>query len=237
MVMLRDVKMSGFGQGLYLSEIVGESTTLGPGKRAVLWVWGCSRGCPGCLASPFNGTPEAPPVAIEVVAEQLLVSANIEGVTFSGGEPFEQAEALTELVRALRRRRPELSFCSYSGFTLAELSCGSPHQHALLAELDLLIDGPFLRERAADLLWRGSSNQQIHFLTDRYHHWRAHVDGPGAGVELRFDDRERISWVGVPPPGFIQAIYSGLRRRGITLHPSQRGDHEPFTETQPLLPK
>lgn len=216
--------MSNFDQQIYVAHVAAECTTLGPGKRAVLWVWGCSRGCAGCLASPFNGAPEVSPVALETVADRLLDSADIEGVTFSGGEPLEQAEGLTALVRLLRRRRPDLSYCSYSGFTLAELSHGTPHQRALLAQLDLLIDGPFLRDRAADLLWRGSSNQQLHFLTDRYRHLRDRVDDRSAGVEIRFDDQERISWIGVPPPGFVQGIYSGLRRRGILLHPSHRGE-------------
>lgn len=215
--------MSGFGQQLYVAHMVGECVTLGPGKRAVLWVWGCSRGCPGCLASLFNGAPETASVSMESVAAGLLESTNIEGITLSGGEPFEQATALTLLVQKLRRKRRELSFCCYSGFTLDELKSGTPDQQALLAELDILIDGPYRREYAADLLWRGSSNQRVHFLTNRYRHWQTRVDEVGVGVEIRFDDHERLSWIGVPPPGFVQAIYSGLRHRGIKIYPSRRG--------------
>ena len=218
---------SGVAYRLRVAHMVDECVTLGPGQRAVLWVWGCSRGCPGCLASPFNGPEGAPtPTDVESLAAALLRSEEIEGITFSGGEPFEQAAGLTELVRRLRAARPELSFCVYSGFTRAELAAGTADQQGLLGELDLLIDGPYRRELAADLLWRGSANQQVHFLTDRYRDWQDRIDGAGAGIEFRFDDRERISWIGVPPPGFVQALYSGLRRRGIRLHPNHHDEED-----------
>jgi organic radical activating enzyme len=96
-----------------------------------------------------------------------LLRPEHEGISFSGGEPFLQASALALLAREVRRSGR--SVVSYSGFTLQELQSGEvPDAAALLSELDILIDGPFVPAQAATLPWRGSSNQQIHFLTDRY---------------------------------------------------------------------
>ena len=82
------------------------------------------------------------------------------GVTFSGGEPFAQAEALLPLARLLKNAGYELA--SYSGYTFEQLMKGNDAQHALLSETDVLIDGPFiLSERSLDLNFRGSRNQRI----------------------------------------------------------------------------
>ena len=83
-----------------------------------------------------------------------------KGVTFSGGEPFAQSEALLPLARLLKEAGYELA--SYSGYTFEQLLTGTVAQQAFLSEIDVLIDGPFiLSERSLDLNFRGSRNQRV----------------------------------------------------------------------------
>ena len=96
--------------------------------------------------------------------KQLLaiVASNplCRGVTFSGGEPFAQAEGFAELAKALKARRYEVA--SYSGYTFEQLLHGTPAQRALLETIDVLIDGPFLQEeKSLEVPFRGSRNQRI----------------------------------------------------------------------------
>lgn len=82
------------------------------------------------------------------------------GVTFSGGEPFAQAEGLSCLGRMLKEAGYEVA--SYTGYTFEQLLEGTMQQKALLETLDVLIDGPFvLEERTLELSFRGSRNQRI----------------------------------------------------------------------------
>ena len=82
------------------------------------------------------------------------------GVTFSGGEPFAQAEGFRELARALKGEGYEVA--SYTGYTFEQLVSGTPEQKALLEEIDVLIDGPFLlAEKSLEISFRGSRNQRI----------------------------------------------------------------------------
>ena len=92
-------------------------------------------------------------------------------MTYLGGEPFAQAEALRTLSRQLRGAG--LSTMCFSGHTLRHLRSSRREDWAgLLAELDLLVDGPYIeRLRQTDRRWIGSSNQQVNFLTDRYSNW------------------------------------------------------------------
>lgn len=91
-----------------------------------------------------------------------MVTSNplCRGVTFSGGEPFAQAEGYLELAKALKERGYEVA--SYSGYTFEQLLNGTPAQRELLRYLDVLIDGPFiLAEKSLEVPFRGSRNQRI----------------------------------------------------------------------------
>ena len=124
----------------------------------------------------------------QALSEMILAEPDIEGVTYSGGEPFEQAEALNLLSRLLRKAG--LSVMAYSGYAYADLCRrADPAVHELLGRLDLLVDGPFEAACAAPLLWRGSRNQQIYFLTDRYRSYAADIDREGVDVEIRIAGR------------------------------------------------
>lgn len=133
---------------LNLMGYVDESEVNGPGKRAVVWMQGCHRHCPECF-NPASWSFEINRLmSVEAIATQILANSNNEGVTFSGGEPFWQAPALADLARRLKAAG--LSVMSFSGFTLEQLQAeGGPAGAAdLLAQLDILIDGPYVPELA-----------------------------------------------------------------------------------------
>ena len=207
---------------LVVGRVTERCQTLGPGTRYVVWVAGCALRCRECIApellSPDGGTP----IDVARLAEQILAVEFVDGVTLSGGEPFEQAAALVTLIDILREQRPELSTMAFSGRTLGWLRRrGAPAQHTLIDRLDILVDGPYLPERHVSARWRGSSNQRAIFLTDRH---RA-VEGAGessAGLEFDIDRDGDFSFAGVPPTrGFRPELERRLAAAGMHVEPAR----------------
>lgn len=152
----------------------------------------------------------------DAAAQRILEAPGEEGATFSGGEPFEQADALAAV--ADRLQSAGVSVMVYTGFTLGELRASpDPGVAALLAATDILVDGPFVLEQQADLLWRGSANQRVHLLTPRYAHLAATLDSPGVGVELRLDRESNVFWAGVPSSDFSARLRRAGASRGMLL--------------------
>jgi anaerobic ribonucleoside-triphosphate reductase activating protein len=104
---------------------------------------------------------------------------------------------------------------SYTGFTLEHLRRhGDAGQHDLLGRLDVLVDGPYLAARHAELRWRGSDNQRVHLLSDRH---APAADDRSAGIELHAG-RDDVMWIGVPPvPGFRDRFEQAMRDQGVAL--------------------
>ncbi len=155
---------------LNIMGLVHESAVNGPGRRAVVWVQGCQRECGGCFNPQSWDFVPNQIVAVESLAAAILANPRNEGVTFSGGEPFWQAKALAELARLLKAKG--LNVMSFTGFTLAELRspAAPPHSQELLAELDILIDGPYVQSLAInspDSLV-SSRNQRVHVFNPAF---------------------------------------------------------------------
>ena len=139
-----------------------DSIVDGPGLRYAVFVQGCSHGCPGCH------NPESQPHVggqvrrIEDVVADIAANKLVQGVTVSGGEPFEQAAACAELAR--RCRALGLNVWTYSGYRYEQLEEGVPVPAArdLLDQTHVLVDGPFVQaQHSFDLPWRGSLNQRL----------------------------------------------------------------------------
>lgn len=149
---------------LQVAGFVDDSRVNGPGRRVVVWVQGCTLGCPGCF-NPGTHAGPGEPTAVDALVARVLAARGPEttGVTFSGGEPFQQAEALAAVAARLRVAWPEGTRMAFSGYRLEELRGvgGPPGAAALLAELDWLVDGRFDARRPPRPPWRGSSNQRI----------------------------------------------------------------------------
>ncbi len=152
-----------------IAQVVPATEAEGPGVRFAVWFQGCPLRCPGCCNPeflPFVGGESVP--IPELVARLDAVRDRVEGVTLLGGEPFAHATVGAALAAAARDRG--LSVMVFTGHTLSQLR-GRPESEvaALLAATDLLVDGPYLRDRPdVSRRWVGSTNQEVHFLTDRY---------------------------------------------------------------------
>lgn len=150
---------------LNLARTLPRSAANGPGERFVVWTQGCPLACPGCWNRDTWSFAERHLQKVADLAEQIRATAGIEGVTFTGGEPFSQALPLAELAHAVRGMG--LSVFVFSGYGIHELKA-QDHQ-VLLDHVDVLVAGRYVEDqRCLGLPWRGSKNQRVHFLTDRY---------------------------------------------------------------------
>lgn len=140
---------------------VGDSIVDGPGLRYALFTQGCPRACPGChnpQTQPLEGGEET---TVEAILAEIDANPLLDGVTFSGGEPFLQAAALAELAREIKKR--DLNLAAYTGYLWEELIASNDSAwNALLAELDVVVDGPFVQAlRSWTLKFAGSTNQRF----------------------------------------------------------------------------
>lgn len=140
---------------------VQDSIVDGPGFRFACFVQGCPHHCPGCHNPDSHDPDGGREMTVEEVSGDLLKNPLTDGLTLSGGDPFAQPESCLALAKIAHAHH--LNVWAYSGWTFEYLrDQGTEAQKALLSELDVLIDGPFLLEqRTLSLPWRGSRNQRV----------------------------------------------------------------------------
>lgn len=142
-------------------------TSLGPGNRLVLWVAGCDKRCLGCISPEMQTRDAGKPVPVDALLRRILsIDASVNGITISGGEPFDQAPALVELLSALRERRPTWSILVYTGCLIEEIRADTGEKAKLLDYVDILIDGPYRRRIPRRHPLTGSGNQRVHYLSE-----------------------------------------------------------------------
>lgn len=150
-------------------KILENTTVEGPGNRFCIWVQGCKKHCPHCWAKETWAFGIGQKYRITDLFSMIKnQQSSIEGVTFFGGEPFEQAKDLAELSKLIKSLG--LSILCFTGYTIEELKSQNNNDvNNFLSQIDLLIDGGFEKENY-DLSrpWVGSSNQRYHFLTNFY---------------------------------------------------------------------
>ncbi len=190
-------------------------TALGPGRRIGIWLQGCSIRCPGCMSlDTWAPAKETEPVA-DVLARMSDWLPEADGVTISGGEPFDQPHALEALLYGLRTTQCG-SILVYSGYPLSTLIERHP---ATLALIDVLISEPFDAACNEPALLRGSSNQRVTCLTERgAEMWRTAVssgeEAPGIDIVLGADGELWLA--GIPRPGDLHRLSRALARNGVT---------------------
>src|SRR5437660_3297933 len=148
---------------LHIAQIVPCTEAEGPGLRFALWFQGCPLRCPGCCNPemlPFAGGQSLPLADVLRQVGEAAEQHGVEGITLLGGEPLAHAGGAAALARAVRGLG--LSVMVFSGYTLAEArQMSDPAVAELLAHTDILVDGPYLRERPETRRrWIGSANQQ-----------------------------------------------------------------------------
>lgn len=148
-----------------IAGIVRESIVDGPGLRFVVFAQGCPHKCEGCHNPSTHDFSGGYDCEIDKILDAIGENPMLDGVTFSGGEPFCKEPAFYELAKGIRERYPHLNILAYSGWTyeqLLELSKMRYRTKDLLDMCDYLIDGPYKQEqRDLTLQFRGSRNQRI----------------------------------------------------------------------------
>lgn len=151
------------GIQLRIAGIINESIADGPGIRMVVFTQGCSHNCPGCHNPQTHPYDAGEVIEIEKILSDIKKNPLLDGITLSGGDPFEQASACSVLAGEVKKLG--LTVITYTGYTyerLLELSEQREGYAGLLENTDLLVDGPFILGRKDLLLkFRGSANQRI----------------------------------------------------------------------------
>lgn len=204
---------------LYINSISYPVTNLGPGKRIALWVEGCSLKCKNCMAVSIQERRESSKRSVEEVFSVIKgASEGLDGITISGGEPFEQAESLYELVRVIRKEM-HLDIMIYSGYTIEELKERGEIANNLLGHIDILIDGRFEEENTNRKLWRGSDNQRFHILSERAKRYIQCAEAEYYGKrELHFEINDNsLKIIGIPERRFLEDLEKRCQRLGLIL--------------------
>jgi anaerobic ribonucleoside-triphosphate reductase activating protein len=196
-----------------ISRIHFPVTTLGPGRRVGLWFQGCSIRCPGCISVDTWDAGRNIVDAADVVDRLRELSGSCDGLTVSGGEPFDQPDALAEILHGWRRHSatPTLVF---TGREMQDVA-GWFDVHPNL--VDAVMTGPFRSDLPQTAALRGSDNQTLHVLTERGSAFRAYDRAAGVGdrrLDVMFDDVGDAWIAGIPARGDLSKLRRLLAREG-----------------------
>lgn len=210
--------------GLTISRIHFPVTTLGPGRRIGIWFQGCSIRCPGCISSDtWVKTPHNTTVGeVLNLCEEYRDAA--EGITISGGEPFEQSDALLELLVGTRKFIPDQAdVLVYSGKTFREIV---PFLDQCSGLIDALISEPYLLSAGQTKPLTGSDNQMLHLLTslgrERYQSYQRLRVAEDDRIDVQFDSSGVVWMAGIPRRGDLERLRMTLSQQGITIHTSEQ---------------
>jgi anaerobic ribonucleoside-triphosphate reductase activating protein len=198
-------------------------TSLGPGRRLGIWLQGCNIGCPGCLSRDTWLPDERFFLGVGTVVDWCRQQMDLapDGVTISGGEPFEQPEALASLLDGLTVLRSEaaspMDFLCYSGLPLARLKRDFA---AILDRLDAVISEPFVANMPTTRPWRGSANQKLVPLSAHGHERYAPFSSTASEHLASFQvhvQSGRIWFTGIPRRGDLEKLEAACASRGIVM--------------------
>jgi len=190
-------------------------STLGPGSRLGLWLQGCSIRCEGCISMDtwsFNRGLTTVEAVLDIIIPALCIA---DGVTISGGEPFDQPEALRALLKGIRavHSGDVLAFSGHSFETL------QPSLAAFDGLIDALVADPFRRDGPQTLALRGSDNQRLIPLTplgeERFRSFDRPLLPKDRAFDIMFDDNSGdVFLAGIPRPGDMNRLAELLRGEG-----------------------
>lgn len=199
-------------------------TVLGPGRRIGLWLQGCTIRCKGCVSRDTWPADPAKALSVRALLDwcRRVGAQGIDGVTISGGEPFDQPKPLAALLDGLSAWRDtaglDFDLLCYSGYPRKTLE---KKYARLLARLDTLIPEPYIDGRPLGGLWRGSDNQTLVPLSPRGRaRYAAHADAPPADADKRMQlavEDGKVWMIGIPQRGDMAALDELCRARGLDL--------------------
>lgn len=151
---------------LKIAGIAKDSIVDGPGLRYTVFTQGCFHKCEGCHNPQTHDPNGGYFIDIEDIYNEFINNDTYKGITFSGGEPFLQADSLADLAIKINKAKKNVDIIVYTGYTYEEIDKiikeGSMSYFRLLNNIDYLIDGRFIKDKASlDCEFRGSTNQRI----------------------------------------------------------------------------
>lgn len=203
-----------------LSRVHFPVTALGPGRRLGIWFQGCSIRCKGCISADTWG-----PGGHSTTVAQLLEYAapwfeEVSGITISGGEPFDQPDALIELLTGLRRH-PGIDILVYSGHSIEQLTPSLKRTHGLI---DALISDPFDQQQPQSMTLRGSDNQRLSLLTslgrERFMSFERTLQPSDQVLDLMLDEDGTVWMAGIPRRDDLTRLRDLLRGQGHRIQVS-----------------
>ena len=193
-----------------VNRIIEKTYAEGPGTRMCIYVQGCSHACKGCFAEKLWDYSGGYEISEGEITEKLkALSAELDGVTFLGGEPFDKAQPLG--VIAAEAQKLGLNVITFTGYTYEELlGADREDYNSLISNTDLLIDGEF-KEELLDYSrpMAGSSNQRFIYLSDKIS--SAEIDSYKNRFEVRTDKNGNIQINGM---GNIKKIQQYIKDIG-----------------------
>lgn len=198
---------------MFLSRLHFPVTALGPGRRVGLWFQGCSLRCPGCISVDTWAHGEGAIETGKVIDQLACFAREADGLTVSGGEPFEQSHALVEILKAWR----QLSDQSVLVFTGLEINAIRPWLDTNSGLIDAIITGPFRSDVPQRLALRGSDNQQLHVLTDlgaAFLTYERHATDEDRTLDVMFDEDGGAWMAGIPARGDLARLRRALSAAG-----------------------
>ncbi len=205
---------------LQLSRVHFPVTTLGPGQRLGIWFQGCSIRCSGCISADTWG-PGRTVVDVASLLEQVAPWLDqADGVTISGGEPFDQFDALLQMLVGLRQRTAA-DILVYSGHPLETLQPMLAQARDLI---DAVISDPYLEQADQSLALRGSDNQRLTLLTALGRSRLAGLERASTpadkALDLMFDATGTVWMAGIPRRGDLLRLRELLRAQGHQVQTS-----------------
>lgn len=197
-----------------LSRIHFPVTTLGPGRRLGIWFQGCSLRCEGCISVDTWATAKT-----LIPIEQLMRTLSsylplIDGITISGGEPFDQFEALLAIVVQLRERT-KVDILVYTGYSVEDIT---EQLLQIKPYIDVLISDPFQRQSSQTLRLRGSDNQRLHCFSsqaiEKFAYYQQAVTTEDKVLDVMFDAEGVVWFAGIPRRDDFVKLQTLLKQQG-----------------------
>lgn len=195
---------------MYVARVLYPVEVLGPGKRIGIWFCGCPRRCKSC-SNPelweFRDKYKTTPQLVYELVLQIAKDCPIDGFTITGGDPLYQVDDLHRLIMLLKNISDDILV--YTGYSLNEISADQ------LNGIAVLIDGEYIENRNNDCILRGSDNQSIHILDDRYREkYRDYLASTENRIQNFMTSDGMIS-VGIHKPNFINELNNAVSEKGL----------------------
>lgn len=196
---------------MYIARLLYPVEVLGPGKRIGIWVCGCPHHCDGCANPELWEFKDDRKISIEHLLElirQITESNQVDGFTITGGEPFYQSKELEILLKALRQWSSDILV--FSGYYKEQIE-----KFSTLENIAVLVDGPYIKERNYGLTLRGSDNQRIFIINDRYRtKYQTYLSDEKSKIQNFLDENSVIS-VGIHESDYASKVKEYMKRKGL----------------------